>query len=264
MANIKYADLLSYLLIAPTDDDMVMFRKGDGTDGRAPLVQPKGYIDGLGLEWVSGTQIRISAGAAYVPGAKRIAELATAVTLTPSLAASTWYHVYLTVSGTTVSAEAVTTVPAAPYTGKARAKTGDTSRRYVGSFRTNASSQIIRFEHSPVSGAIKYLTDINGSGMQVLSNGNQTTSTTVSVAAVVPVTAFVMDGFAENTGTAVVYINNPDMGAAGPSSILQFLRASGLLFGEISINSNQQFNYVLNAASTNGLTVWCVGYKFMR
>ena len=70
MANIKYADLLSYLLIAPTDDDMVMFRKGDGTDGRAPLVQPKGYIDGLGLEWVSGTQIRISAGAAYVPGAK--------------------------------------------------------------------------------------------------------------------------------------------------------------------------------------------------
>ncbi|MEI4518703.1 MULTISPECIES: hypothetical protein [unclassified Stenotrophomonas] len=263
MANIKYADT-SNPLIAPTDDDQVMFKTGAGGDARAPLVQPKGYIDGLKLEWVSGTQVRVTPGAAYVPGPKRIAELASAVVLTPSLAASTWYHVYLTVAGGVVSAEASTTAPAAPYTGTARAKTGDTSRRYIGSFRTNASSQVIRFVHSPSVGAVKYLTDINGSGLQVLSNGNSTTSVTVSVAGVVPVTGFVMDSFAENTGTTVVYINNPDMGAAGPASILQFLRANGVIFGEMSINDLQQFNYSLNSASTNGLTVWCVGYKFMR
>lgn len=263
MANIKYADP-SYTAITPTDDDYVMFRTGAGADGRAPLVQPKGYIDGLRMIWISGTQIQVSTGSAYVPGPKRTAELTAAVTLTPTLAASTWYNCYLTVSGVTVSVEAVTTAPAAAYNGVARTKTGDTSRRYIGSFKTNASSQIIRFTHYPAVGAIKYLTDINGSGLQVLANGNSTVSTTVSVAGVVPMTGYVMDSFAENTGTTVIYINNPDMGAAGPSSILQFLRANGVIFGEMSINDSQQFNYSLNSASTNGLTVWCVGYKFAR
>lgn len=263
MANIKYADP-SYTDTNATDDDRVMLRTGAGADARAPLVQPKGYIDGLRMVWVSGTQIQVSAGAAYVPGPKRIAELAAATTLTPSLAASTWYHLFLTVSGATVGVEAVTTAPASPYSGTARARTGDTSRRYIGSFRTNASSQITRFSHMQAAGSVKYLTDINGSGLQVLANGTSTTSVTVSAAAVVPITANVMDGFAENTGTSLVFINNPDMGAAGSASILQFLRASGLLFGEMSLNDSQQFNYSLASSSANGLTVWCVGYKFMR
>src|SRR6185503_5347718 len=144
MANIKYADP-TYTAITPTDDDYVMFRTGAGTDGRAPLVQPKGYIDGLKMEWISGTQIRVTTGAAYVPGPKRIAELATAVTLTPSLSANTWYHLYLTVSGATVGVESVTTAPAAPYMGMARSKTGDTSRRYLGSYLTKADSSIANF-----------------------------------------------------------------------------------------------------------------------
>lgn len=263
MAN-KYADPSIYALIAPSDDDQVMFRTGAGADGRAPLVQPKGHIDGLRMEYVSPTQIRVSSGSAYVPGPKRIAELAVAVTLTPSLAPSTWYHNFLTVSGATVGVEAVTTAPAAAYSGTARAKTGDTSRRYIGSFKTNSSSQIIRFSHMQATGSVKYLTDINGSGLQVLANGTSTTSVTVSAASVVPITSNVMDGFAENTGTSLVFINNPDMGAAGSTSILQFLRSNGLLFGEVSLNDSQQFNYALASSAANGLTVWCVGYKYVR
>jgi len=50
---------------------------------------PQGFIEGLRMEWVSGTQIRVSTGAAYVPGVGRVVELAAPVTLTPTLSAST-------------------------------------------------------------------------------------------------------------------------------------------------------------------------------
>ncbi|XTQ92546.1 hypothetical protein ACQR5W_11535 [Xanthomonas sacchari] len=262
MANIKYADP-SYTDTNATDDDRVMLRTGAGADARAPLVQPKGYIDGLRMVWVSGTQMQITAGAAYIPGPKRIVELSAAVTKTPALSASTWYHMYLYLNGTTPDIEVTTTAPAAAYYGTARAKTGDSSRRYIGSIRTTSSSQIINFMHSPGAGAVKYLSDINGNGLKVLDNGTSTSSATVSVAGVVPITAFTMEGFAENSGSSIIYINSPDMGPASPSSILQFLRPNGLLFGDIALAS-QQFNYSLNTSSSNGLTVWCVGYKYMR
>lgn len=214
MANTKYADP-SYTLITPTDDDQVMFRTGSGTDGRAPLVQPKGYIDGLRMVYVSGAQIQVTAGAAYVPGPKRIAELASAVTLTPSLAASTWYHLFLTVSGATVGVESVTTAPAAAYYGTARAKTGDTSRRYIGSFLTDGSAAIWRFMHS--DGGVQYLTNLV-TPFRVLNGGTSTTRTSVSLSGVVPITSGVVFLNAINNGDQQLYIDLPEIGNVGTSS----------------------------------------------
>ncbi|YCT77695.1 hypothetical protein QV000_07485 [Stenotrophomonas maltophilia] len=214
MANIKYADT-SYTLITPTDDDQVMFRTGSGTDARAPLVQPKGYIDGLKMTWVSATQIQVSAGAAYVPGPKRIAELSAATTLTPSLAANTWYHLFLTVSGATVGVEAVTTAPAAAYYGTARAKTGDTSRRYIGSFLTDGSGAVWRFLHS--DGGVQYLTNLV-SPFRVLSGGTSTARTSVPLTGVVPPTTGVVFLNAINNGDQQLFIDLPEVGNTGAVS----------------------------------------------
>ncbi|WP_414609310.1 hypothetical protein, partial [Stenotrophomonas pavanii] len=92
---------------------------------------PAGYIDGLKMEWVSGTQIRFTSGSAYIPSLGRALALAAAVTKTPTLAANTWYHNYVYDNAGTADVEVSTTVPAAPYSGTARTKAGDTSRRYI-------------------------------------------------------------------------------------------------------------------------------------
>lgn len=255
----KLADPAVYPAIAPTDDDQLLFRTGAGGDGRAALVQPKGYIDGLRMTWISGTQIQISAGAAYVPGVKRIAELIAPVTLTPSLAANTWYHVYLTVAGVVVGAEAVTTVPAATYGGTARAKTGDTSRRYIGSFRTGSTSAILRFFHNPSANAIDYVADINDPSLYVLVNGSATTVTAVSMATAVPMTSRQPRLFSEQTGAgSTAILSNSDITGA----VLAFARGGQLYAGILNLNATQSFTYFISGAGQ--LNVWCAGYYYER
>lgn len=236
----------------------------------ATLWTGKAAIMGLALEYVSATQFRVTSGAAWVPDAGQLVELAASATITLSgIGNSAWAHVYLVyAAGQAPTIEAVTTDPAAPYYGSARAKsgTGGTSRRYLGSIRTNATGQIIRFHHNPSANLVSYLADINGSGLYVLNTGTATASTNVA-APVVPLTARSMLGFAENTDpTALVFISQPDMGAASSSNILLLLRGTRVLMGVIALDASQRFNYAYSTApsSGNGLSVWCTGYYFDR
>lgn len=149
---------------------------------------PSGYIDGLKMEWVSGTQIRFTSGSAYIPSLGRALALAAAVTKTPTLAANTWYHNYVYDNAGTTDVEVSTTVPAAPYNGTARTKTGDTSRRYIGSFLTKADSTIANFLVS--GGVFTYQESTDVAPFRALSNGTATSATTVNlVSSGVPVTA---------------------------------------------------------------------------
>lgn len=259
MANIKYADP-SYTDTNATDDDRVMLRTGAGGDARAPLVQPKGYIDGLKMTWVSGTQIQVSAGAAYVPGPKRIAELAAATTLTPSLAVSTWYYVYLTVSGATVGVEAVTTAPAAPYTGTARTKTGDSSRRYLGAFKTDASGAIIGFDNL-AGGLLFYrIPSASFGNFQILAGGAATTPTDLDCSAYIPATAKL--GYFQlqiNAGTLTNLM--PSGVTASPVADLIVTRGAsiGIYTGACRIGVSQKVAYQAGDSSSTTF-VWIKGY----
>jgi len=260
MANIKYADP-TYTAITPTDDDYVMFRTGAGTDGRAPLVQPKGYIDGLKMEWISGTQIRVTTGAAYVPGPKRIAELATAVTLTPSLSANTWYHLYLTVSGATVGVESVTTAPAAPYMGMARSKTGDTSRRYLGSYLTKADSSIANF--IVAAGLVNYQESTDVAPFRALSAGVSTSVTNVNLnPAGVAVTASMAKVNVTNLSSdQTLRLSNP----AASSSNMQGVRPMSGFPMTFPVDSSQRMTYVYAVAPSGGAAyIDVIGYSLER
>lgn len=265
----KIADPALYPAIQPTDDDLLMFRTGAGLDGRAPLVQPKAHINGLKMVRVSGTQLQVTSGSAYVPGAKRIAELAAAVTLTPTLAANTWYHVYLVVAGSAVSIEAVTTAPAAPYFGTARAKTGDTSRRYIGSFRTmQAAATIANFDHDQSAGnAITYLDSINGPPYLVVSAGAATTATTASCAAAVPPTSRQAKFLANNNATGqFVYMSNS--AATNPLDTnfwLNLITPGSSFYSNFPLDSAQAFTYMYNAAPSGGqVFIRVAGYTYER
>jgi len=86
-----------------------------------------------------------------------------------SLSASTFYHVYAYLNSGTPTIEVVTTAPASPYKGTARSKTGDTSRRYIGSILTDASGYIFDFIHNAHTNHISYYVASNAAPFRVLT-----------------------------------------------------------------------------------------------
>lgn len=223
---------------------------------------PSGYIDGLKMEWVSGTQIRFTSGSAYIPSLGRALALTAALTKSPSLAASTWYHAYLYSNAGTPDVEVSTTAPDTPYSGTARAKTGDTSRRYIGSFRTNASSQVYDFDHNWQKGEVMYR--LPGTLFRVLSNGSATTATTVACATAIPVTSKSVYGRVLNLSTSANLIVGP--GDAAITTNDYFL---GVSFGGQAVvaflptDSSQQLRYLMSAAQS-GAYIDAYGFAYER
>lgn len=146
------------------------------------------YISGLIVEWSSVTQINITSGACYVPATSRIVEKTTATTINPTgLASNTWYYVYAIDTAGSLSFEYLPTTPVA-YRGKAKQKSGDSSRRYVGSFRTfPTSTSIMKWRKS--NNKVAWLENVgdNTNGFRVLVDGQANLSPgTVSVSRGVP------------------------------------------------------------------------------
>jgi len=224
---------------------------------------PAGYIDGFKMEYVSGTQIRFTSGSAYVPSLGRAIAMASSVTKTPTLAANTWYHNYAYDNAGTPDVEVSTTAPAAPYSGTARAKTGDTSRRYIGSFKTNASGAIFKFLHS--GGAIIYLEDTNASPFLVLSAGTSTSTTSVSAANVAPVTATSIKGTILNAATNAAYvrISNSD-GPSASASYITLASPNGVTVTDVPLNGSQAYTYAYDVAPTGATYHRVFGYSYER
>ncbi|MEW2849799.1 hypothetical protein [Stenotrophomonas maltophilia] len=228
---------------------------------------PAGYIDGLKMEWVSGTQMRFTSGSAYIPSLGRALALAAAVTKSPSLAASTWYHAYLYSNAGTPDVEVTTTAPDTPYSGAARAKTGDTSRRYIGSFRTMASGAIAKFTHDLASAAINYLEDLNATPFAVVAGGTATTPTTVACSAIVPVTSKRVKFLANNNATnQFVYMSNSEaVNTLSASNWMSLIAIGSSFYAEFPLDSSQNFNYMYGGAPAGGqVFIRAVGYVYER
>jgi hypothetical protein len=163
-------------------------------------------ISGLQLLWVSATALTVRTGFAVLPNGVRVKVSSAIAKTSLSLSASTWYHVYLYLNSGTPDIEIVTTAPASPYIGTARAKTGDTSRRYLGSARTDASGNIYPFVMQGL--AVKYNVANATSPFRVLLAGSATTNTAASVTNVAPVTARIVTVFAIQNGSASGYVTN--------------------------------------------------------
>lgn len=232
----------------------------------ASTVEP-GYIDGCQMQWVSNTALTLSTGTAYIPSVGANVNVTSAIAKVGIvLTASAFYHVYLFLNAGVPDIEIVTTAPSTPYNGVARTKTGDTTRRYIGTVLTNASSQIYRFLHVAPEGLIFYLTDIGVLPFYVLNAGVATVSTTISVATVVPTTSRVAKLHVLNTSTnAFVLLSNSE----GPTVPTGFLSSAAfnttITVSEIPLDSVQSYTYAFNAAPVGGTTHHRVqGYIYER
>lgn len=240
---------------------------GVGSSEQTPngALLPPGYIDGLKMQWVSANAVTVGSGAAYIPSLGRVVRASTAIALSGlALAASTWYHVYLYLNAGTPTIECVTTAPAAAYYGTARTKTGDTSRRYIGSVLANASGNVCAFLHA--GNAIKYLENANAAPFIVLTAGTATSPTNVSCSGAVPVTGTLASLVCLNADTSVM-VSMSNSSAAftlTSSAYLTFVYHGSTSSMDFPLDSSQQFNYMFASAPTGTMYVRAVGYVYER
>jgi hypothetical protein len=227
---------------------------------------PAGYIDGLQMQWVSGTALTVSSGAAYIQGSGKALRATSAIAKTGlSLTASTWYHVYLYNNAGTPDIEIVTTAPATSYSGTARSKSGDTSRRYLGSVLTNSSGGLLNFAHS--NGEINYVEKLVGGGViyRILTFGASISPTSFSASAVVPVSAHIVKArFQNNDASVYCFIANGDYAMAAGSDGQLSIPPSTSLFVSFACSSTQNMKYQYLSTPSNGLNVDVMGYGFER
>lgn len=166
----------------------------DETGGGGGYVDVE-FIRGLEVQYDSTSSITVSPGACYIAGSvNAVVENASPLSLDMSgiLTTSTWFHIYATRSGGVI---AISSGAAAPilYGVNASYATGNTSSRYLGSVKTNGSSQLYNFR-THVRAANEYTLcwrELNqASPFRVLANGQATSSTVVDLSAMLPVIVF--------------------------------------------------------------------------
>lgn len=165
---------------------------GDGTlSASAPGGGiPTDYITGLTLTWLSGTSVRVEAGEAWIPGLGA-ALATTGITKNVILSASTWYHLYYYNNAGTADFEFSTTAPDVPYKGCARTKPSDTSKRYIGSIRTDVGQAFIRFRTVACGPRLEmnWVVQNNSAPYRLLAGGTATAVTNVDCSALLPTEA---------------------------------------------------------------------------
>jgi len=236
---------------------------GTGGGGSAPTLT----IAGCQLIWNSGSSLSVGTGLCYAENGDEIdiTSPLTASSLTPS--ASTWYHKYVYLSGGSPAMEVATTAPAA-WKGTAYSKTGDTSRRYIGSVKSDGGGTpaFYNFEHIVSKNQINYrLISQAVTPFRVLSSGVATTPTSVSLAGVVPVTGklallrfFNSSDSAAHYGTATLtttaYQIIVNLGNTAPQS----------LYAPITMDASQVIYYMLSSRTTGVSHIDTQGYVFNR
>lgn len=214
--------------------------------------------------------IRVGPGSAYVPNTRRIS---TDTDLTVTLTAPTpsqWRHVYLFLNNGNAAIEAVTTAPDVTYQGTARLKTGDPTRRYVGSIYVGSDGLLVQVQHTHPTTAGSRVDILTPNGLAdpypaLLINGIATTSTNVSAANAVPPTSRLAILDVQNTTTLPMYLSNPDRAPVSATRYLRQIRAG--MGGEytLPLDSQQRFNYMF--AGILGLgngNIRVIGYFYNR
>lgn len=221
----------------------------------------------------AGNIITIGPGIAFLNGGNRLAWAAALSVTLPASPVSTWYNLFLYQNGSGVPAvEAVTTAADAPYQGTARAKVGDTSRRFAGSIYVNASGAVAPFVHGTpglAGNLIEYTppTSLPSSVNMLLSAGTSQSAVTVDASVSAPPNCKRLRAQIDNSAGLTAYFGNPtDTPALSATSYSRKVRGGNSPVIDLIINDSRQFSYVYGAGITLGgsLEFRVIGYFFDR
>lgn len=224
-------------------------------------------IIGMKLIWNSATSISVDVGSCYAQNSDFIKATSVLTASGLSLSASTWYHAYVYLSAGAPAVEVVVNGPT-QWKSDAYSKTGNTSRRYVGSIKTDASGNIYKFTHSADTNYVayeKFSSDVLP--FRVLPGGVATTPTAVSLSGIIPITSFL--ALVRFTNTADMPLFSSDDGGVSSTQNTLALSVGNVsaqsAFATHPLDASQQFWYAYPAAPTTGAAYLDVlGYYFNR
>lgn len=221
------------------------------------------YIDGMEIIWNSATSLSVGTGACYAENGNLINITSTLTNSGLSLGSNTWFHLYVYLSSGAPAFEILTTAPAA-WKGTAFSKTGDTSRRYVGSVKTDGSGNVYNFEHNPISNLIVYRKQaLTVSPFRCLTNGTATSATSVSLASLVPVTGKSALLSCFNTDvTQAVFVGVATLTTSAFSLAMNGNQRNQVPF--MPMDASQVIYYLYGSAPSSGLYIEIYGYSFLR
>lgn len=218
--------------------------------------------NGLLLSFLGAT-LTLSPGVAFIPSLNQL--LAVTVALSKSLSgmtANTWYHIYLFAKADGSPDFEVVTVAPAVYFGTARIKTGDNSRRYIGSIRVGASG-VLKFEHH--GSQIIYLEDTSAAPFLVLAAGSSTSTATVSAGQVAPVTAHAVSLVALNAVSNGAYVRlSNSKGPAAQGGYMSLVAPSSVTATAMPVDGSQAYTYAYDATPSGSTYHRINGYYFER
>ena len=266
------AGAITYATLRPDDWALAIPFSGEGwkvikasalTEAQVNTIS----IEGLKLTWNSATSITVGVGSCYAENGDFIDVTSDIVKSSLSLSTSTFYHVYVFLSGGVAAAEVVAGAPVA-WKGNAYSKTGDTTRRYVGSILSDASANVRNFVHDLSLGAIlyrKFRSDT--SPHRALNGGTATVATAVALATIIPVTAVAASIRVTNLSDRSMYTSE-DNGVATTQNTVALTAGntatqSAFLFHLVD-SSLQIFYIFASGISTGAGYMDVLGYTFRR
>jgi hypothetical protein len=211
-----------------------------------------GYIDGLIPLWLNATSITITPGSAYIPSLAKCITSPVVTLSGLSLSSNTWYYLYIYNNSGTAAYELSTTVPAG-YSGTAKVKTGDSSRRFISALRAGNSGL------RPFVWAYDYVNYIDMNALYpILNNGTATGATVVSgVSAIPPTTRRSLMQVYSAIG------NTLNIGIAFDTMLLSVTQNTRVL-APIICTAEQVFVYVHAGTVTGGTILDIRGYGSER
>lgn len=232
-----------------------------------------GYIEGLGLEYVSATQVRLNVGAAAIPGPNRIVEVSAPITADQlNNDPNAVYYAYLYETNRVGQLELSDTAPASPYFGSARTMTLNTSRRYLGMIKNNSLGQVMEFEGEVQGGSsvlITYGVHVNADHRIVNADG----STTVQTKSVGPSALIAQERLVSPTARlGWVYYDLSNITATGEARIGAQPNLTGMPpvyakdadgYRLVRFGPNQEFSWQMVNAG-NSISVYVAGYYERR
>ncbi|XQA72062.1 hypothetical protein ACM9XA_11220 [Xanthomonas sacchari] len=228
---------------------------------------------------LDGVTVSVSPGMCYLPNTARIQSDGTASVTLSGATANTFYHLYAYDAGGGVMAlELSTTAPDTPYLGTARCKTGDTTRRYLITGRTNASGVFRPGRHTrPGEMGNRVMLDAASSAgslpLTILSGLTATTVQTIDLSALLPVTATRAIVQALNPSTFTLYTSRSAVSAPSPTNYQYVAIPGSSPVLDVTLDASRQFTVLLSATTilggviallTGSVTLTLVGYEFDR
>lgn len=219
-------------------------------------------VYGMNLSYASASTISVSAGMCRAQNGDLIILSSTLTSSSLSLSASSIYHVYIYLSSGSPALEVTTTAPTT-WIGTAKSKTGDTSRRYLGSILSDASGQVQKFYM--VGNKINYVGVLHVAPFRIIASGTATTATAISVSDVVPTTATAVVARIYSIADKSVFLGDSTLSTSNfmfvYPAIIDDYRVD---YVEIARAGGIYYMYGASITSGSGFNFDVVGYIFER